>query len=392
MPIAAPSLRVQPTRVIRSIPKYVFWELDARKRAHRAAGRSLLDLGIGSPDQPVPEPVVEAIRAAASRSDLSAYPPFRGHPDFLRAASDYLSDRFGVSAEPDRHFMTVAGSKEGLAEIVLAICEPGDVVLVPQIYYPVYVRATQMAMAEPVLVPFKDDGTLDLDAVDPALVARARVLIANYPCNPTTTTVDLAEMARMVEFARANDIVLVSDLAYAELAFDGYRPPSALQVPGAMDCTVELHSASKSFNMAGFRVGFVVGNTQVIDALDAYRSNTGYGAAALPQHAAAAAFRGYKTIVPPIVAEYQARRDALVNTFAECGWTVTPPKAAMYLWLDVPEGFDDWSWTEHCMDVHNVVVTPGLAFGEAGSGHFRISLVQPSDVLSLAARALTARP
>lgn len=388
MPNATPSLRVQPTRVIRSIPKYVFWELDARKRAHRAAGRTLLDLGIGSPDQPVPECVLEAVRVATTRGDLNGYPPFRGHPEFLRAAADYLADRFGVHSEPDRDFMAVAGSKEGLAEIVLAICEPGDVVLVPEIYYPVYVRATQLALADPVMVPFTEQGTLNFDAVDPALIARARMLITNYPCNPTTSTVDLAEMTRLVEFARAHSIVLVSDLAYAELAYDGYRPPSVLQVAGAMDVAVELHSATKTFNMAGFRVGFVVGNTQVINALDAYRSNVGYGAATLPQHAAAAAFNNYRAIVPPIVAEYQSRRDALVGAFRTSGWNVALPKAAMYLWLDLPEGYDDWGWVEHCMESHNVVVTPGLAFGEAGRGHFRVSFVQPSSVLATAAQAL----
>jgi LL-diaminopimelate aminotransferase len=296
-----------------------------------------------------------------------------------------------VQTEPDRDFVTVAGSKEGLAEIILAICEPGDVVLVPEVYYPVYVRATQLALAEPVMVPFDADGMLDLAAVDPALISRARVLIANYPCNPTTATISLAQMEQLVSFARTHNIVLVSDLAYAELGFDGYRPPSALQVPGAVECTVELHSASKSFNMAGFRVGFVVGNADVISALDAYRTNTGYGAATLPQHAAAAAFRNYRDIIPGIVAEYQSRRDALVDTFAECGWAVQRPRATMYLWLDVPEGYDDWAWTEHCMETHGVVVTPGLAFGDAGRGHFRLSLVQPSAVLAVAARALATR-
>ncbi len=388
MPIAALNLRVQPTRVIRSIPKYVFWELDARKRAHRAAGRTLVDLGIGSPDQPVPDIVLDAIREATHRTDLNGYPPFRGHPEFLRAAADYLQDRFGVETNPDDEYMAVAGSKEGLAEIILAICEPGDVVLVPEIYYPVYVRATQLALAEPVLVPFAADGTLNLEAVDPALIARARVLIVNYPCNPTTTTVALSEMERLVEFARAHSVLLVSDLAYAELAFDGYQPPSALQVAGAMDCTVELHSTSKSFNMAGFRVGFVVGNRDTINALDAYRSNTGYGAATLPQHAARAAFANYRTIVRPIVAEYKARRDALISAFAESGWEITPPRAAMYLWLDLPDGYEDWAWVEHCMDTHGVVVTPGLAFGDAGRGKFRVSLVQPCEVLQQAARAI----
>jgi LL-diaminopimelate aminotransferase len=382
---------VQPTRLIRSIPKYVFWELDQRKRAHRASGRPLLDVGIGSPDQPVPAPVREALREAASRPELSGYPHFRGHPEFLRAMADYMVDRFGVHTEPERDYMAVAGSKEGLAEIILSICEPGDVVLVPEIYYPVYVRATQLASAEAVMVPFTANGLLDLEAIDPAHIARARVLIANYPCNPTTAIVDLAAMTRLVEFARANNILLVSDLAYAELAFDGFVPPSALEVPGAMECTVELHSASKSFNMAGSRVGVVVGNRDAINALDAYRSNVGYGAATLPQLGAAVAFRNYRELVKPIVAEYAARRDALVNAFHAHGWSVQSPRATMYLWLTVPEGYDDWGWVDHCLQAYNIVITPGIAFGEAGRGRFRISLVQPAAVLADVAKALAQR-
>ncbi len=385
---ATPRLPVQPNALIRSIPQYVFWELDERKRLHREAGRTLLDLGIGSPDQAVPAPALQAIIDATQRAELSRYPSFRGHPEFLRAVADYMQQRFGVASDPATNYMSVAGSKEGLAELVLAVCEPGDVVLIPEIYYPVYVRATQLALAEPVLVPFASDGTLDVGAVDPALVARARVMIVNYPCNPTTCTIDLAEMTRLVEFARTHGILMASDLAYAEIAFDGYRPPSALQVPGAMDCVVELHTASKTFNMAGFRVGFAVGNADAIKTLDAYRSNTGYGAASLPQIAAAAAFNAWQSVVPPIVAEYAARRDALVGAFTECGWNVNTPQATMYLWLPVPEGFDDWGWTEHCMYEHQVVVTPGLAFGEAGRGRFRISLVQPGPVLAKAARAI----
>jgi LL-diaminopimelate aminotransferase len=388
MTSVAPSASFQPTRLIRSIPQYVFWELEARKQAHRDAGHNLLDLGIGSPDQPVPPAVVAHLQEAAGRRELSRYPSFRGHPEFLAAASHYLADRFGVQADPARHLMSVAGSKEGLAEIILSVCEPGDVVLVPEIYYPVYVRATQLAHAEPVLVPFTAQGTLDLDAIDPARLAKARVLISNYPCNPTTTTIDLAEQARLVAFARAHGLLLVSDLAYAELGYDGYRAPSALEVPGAMECTVELHTASKSFNMASFRVGFVVGNADVIAALDAYRTNTGYGAASLPQIAASAAFAHYRDIVPPIVAEYQQRRDALVSTFTTHGWAVTAPRATMYLWLDIPGAHDDWGWVEHCMRTYHIVVTPGLAFGEAGRGKFRVSFVQPADVLADAAKAL----
>lgn len=388
MSLTAPRSAFSPATHVADIPPYVFWELEQRKEARRHAGHTLLDLGIGSPDQPVPALVVDAIQRAASRPELSRYPAFRGHPELLTAFTAYMHRRFGVTLDPSQHLMTVSGSKEGLAELVLALCEPGDVVLVPEIYYPVYVRATQLARAEPVLVPFATDGTLDLDAIAPSALGRARLLIANYPCNPTTAVIDARQMERLVAFAQQHELLLVSDLAYAELAFDGYRPPSALAVPGALSCTVELHSASKSFNMASFRVGLVAGNAEVIRALDAYRTNTGYGSSVLPQLAAAAAFAHADGITPPIVAEYTTRRDALVAAFRAHGWDVSSPRATMYLWLPVPAGFDDWGWVEHCMETAGVVVTPGHVFGAAGSGKFRVSLVQPAAALTTAAGAL----
>jgi LL-diaminopimelate aminotransferase len=380
----------RPTRLLRTLPPYVFWELEARKQAHRDAGRPLLDLGIGSPDQPVPSEVQAAVREAVGRRELSRYPHFRGHPELFAAFADYAADRFGVTLDPARELLAVAGSKEGFTEVILATCEPGDVVLVPAVYYPVYVRATRLAGAEPVLVPFREDGALDLDAIAAEDLARARVLVVNYPCNPTTATLERDGLVRLVDFARQHGLLLVSDLAYAELGFDGYRAPSALEVPGAMACTVELHTASKTFCMASYRVGLVAGNRDVLDALDAYRTNTGYGSASLPQLAAAAAFRAHARLVPPIVAEYRARRDALVAAFREEGWEVAAPRATMYLWLPVPSGLTDWQWMERCLDDHGIVVTPGSAFGAAGANRFRVSLVQPPAELERAARALTA--
>ncbi len=386
VPDRSPGFR--PSRALRAIPPYVFWELDARKRAHRARGRTLVDLGIGSPDLPVPNPVIAAMQDAAGKPGLSGYPAFRGYPPFLQSAADYMADRFGVHLDPSRELLAVAGSKEGLSELILSLCDPGDVVLIPAAHYPVYARAPQLVQAEAVPVSCDSEGRLQLELIDASVLERARMLIANYPCNPTTATADVDELARLVEFARRHSILFVSDMAYAELAFDGYRPPSALEVPGAIDCTVELHSTSKSFNMAGLRVGFVAGNADVLAALDAYRTNTGYGTSTLPQIAAAAAFDGYRNIVPPIVAEYTRRRDALVGEFCAAGWDVKPPKAAMYLWLSVPEGFSDWGWVDACLEGPGVVVTPGLAFGEGGRGRFRLSLVQPPEVLVTAARGI----
>ena len=367
-----------------AIPPYIFWELDARRRAQRERGQSLTDLGIGSPDGPIPSVVVEAMQRAAAEPALSNYPYFRGHPAFLDAACGYVQQRFGVTLDPSREALALAGSKEGLAELIMSHCNAGDVVLIPEVYYPVYARATQLCGAEPVFVPMLTDGRLDLESVRADQLARARVLIVNYPSNPTTATVPLAEFARLVEFATTHEVLLVSDLAYSELSFDGFRVPSVLEVPGALDVAVELHTCSKSFNMAGVRIAFAAGCARALQTLDLYRANVGYGVSTIAQRAGTAAFTHHASIVPPIVEEYRARRDAAVQSFNQGGWDVIAPKSTMYLWLPVPSGYDDWGWVESLMEGPGIVVTPGIAFGAAGKGRFRISLVQPPAVLASA--------
>lgn len=371
------------SNALRSIPPYVFWELDARRAALRARGKTLVDFGIGSPDQPVPQLVVEALRVAAGERGLSGYPHFSGHPEFRNAVSGFMKDRFGVAINPDTEVMPVAGTKEGLAEIVLAMCNPGDVVLVPEIHYPVYARATQLAGAVPVFVPFAKDGSgrLMLEAISADDLARARILIVNYPSNPTTDIASREDLAAVVAFAEQHELLVVSDLAYSELSFDGYVVPSILEIDGAKDIAVEMHSCSKTFNMAGLRIGFVTGTADAIAALDQYRANVGYGVSTLPQRGAVVAFNQYRALTPPIVAEYKRRRDALVGAMQQHGWAVNVPKATMYLWLDVPTGFDDWGWVDALMEGPGVVVTPGIAFGAAGTGKFRMSLVQPVETL-----------
>jgi len=375
-----------------AIPPYVFYELDARRIRQRAAGKSLIDVGIGSPDGPIPDVVVEAMQRTAADRGLSGYPEFRAHPLFRQAVAGYLHTRFGVSIDAGSELLALAGSKEGIAELILSHTNPGDVVLIPEVYYPVYARATMLAGAQPVFVPFLPDGLMDLEAVAPGDLARARVMIVNYPGNPTTATITLDDHAQLVDFAARHDILLISDLAYSELSYDGYVVPSVLQVPGASRVAVEMHTCSKSFNMAGVRIAFVAGKQEAIAQLDAYRSNIGYGVSTLAQMAGTAAFTHHETIVPPIVAEYRVRRDALVAAMQTGGWDVQAPKATMYLWLPVPVGYDDWGWVDALMEGPGVVVTPGIAFGDAGRGRFRLSLVQPAAVLTNAAAAISSMP
>ncbi|MCU0625551.1 MAG: aminotransferase class I/II-fold pyridoxal phosphate-dependent enzyme [Gemmatimonadaceae bacterium] len=370
-----------------ALPPYVFAELDRRKQVARTAGRTLLDLGIGSPDQPTPAPIVAALQGAAADPALHGYPPFRGHPRLLDAAARYVGTRAGTTFDPARELVALAGAKEGIADLLGALVGPGDVVLVPALHYPVYARAALMRGAAVAYVPMRaDDGwQLDLDAIPGDVLARARVLIANYPNNPTGAITSPASLARLVDFARAHALLLVHDMAYAELAYDGHVPPSIFAVPGARTVAVEFHSCSKSFNMAGMRVGFVAGRPDALDALLAYRSNVGYGVSQSAQLAAAHAFDHVTTLAAPIVAEYARRRDAIYGALRTAGWDVTPPQAAMYAWLPLPEGVAPWDAVQHLIDDAGIVVTPGLAFGEAGARWFRISFVRDAAVLADAA-------
>jgi LL-diaminopimelate aminotransferase len=386
VPVSVPIL---PT--LAALPPYVFSELERRKTNARAAGHVFLDLGIGSPDQATPEPIVEALREAARTAPLNAYPAFRGSQRLLRAATSFMAQRFGAEFDPNREAAVLAGSKEGIAQLLAALCAPGDVVLAPSLSYPVYVRAPLMHGAQVHMVPMDPSRgwQLDLESIPAAVLKRARVLIANYPNNPTGAVTTSAELAVLVEFARRHDLVLVHDLAYSELTYDGHVAPSVFQVPGARAVAVEFHSCSKSFNMAGMRVGFVVGCAAVLDTLLAYRANEGYGVSMPIQYTAAFALDNVRSLMPPIVAEYRQRRDALYDALHNVGWDVTAPHAAMYAWLPLPDGLDAWDAVHRLLIDAQVMITPGLAFGDAGARWFRLSLVAPAAELRAAAARMS---
>jgi LL-diaminopimelate aminotransferase len=371
----------------------VFAELDRLKAEARERGATLTDLGIGSPDLPMAEGIVQALADAVREPGIQGYPPFRGAPRFFDAIEAYMESRFGVHVDAPRESIALSGAKEGIAGIISALCGPGDVALIPEIFYPVYARAVWLAGAEVRWIPMRaDDGfVLDLDAIPAADTRRARLMIVNYPNNPTGARVEQSFYDRAVRFAREHDLLLISDLAYSELTFGGTPAPSALQSEGARPVTLEFHSCSKTFSMAGLRIGFAVGNADAVDALAAYRSNVGYGTATAVQHAAAYALDHRAELVPPKVAEYRARRDAMIGAFQQSGWSVDAPSASMYLWLPVPEGVDDWEWVKSLIDEDGIVVTPGVAFGDGGRGYFRISLVRDVETLRRAATAIAAR-
>jgi LL-diaminopimelate aminotransferase len=380
-------------KTLSSLPPYVFAELDRLKAAARERGAILVDLGIGSPDLPMAEGIVQALADAAREPGIQGYPPFRGAPRFFDAIGRFMESRFGVRVDAPRESIALTGAKEGIAGIISALCGPGDTALIPEIFYPVYARAVWLAGAEVRWIPMRaaDGFVLDLDAIPAADARRARLMIVNYPNNPTGARVGQEFYDRAVRFARDHDLLLVSDLAYSEITFGGTPAPSALQSEGARDVTLEFHSCSKTFSMAGLRIGFAVGNADAVDALAAYRSNVGYGTATLVQHAGAYALDHRAELVPPKVAEYRARRDSMIGAFKAAGWGVDAPLASMYLWLPVPEGVDDWGWVKSLIDGDGIVVTPGVAFGDGGRGYFRISLVRDVDTLRKAAAAIAAR-
>jgi len=374
------------SKALDSLPPYVFAELDRLKADARRRGVPFDDLGIGNPDRPIPSSIIDALQRAAADPATHGYPPFRGVPTYLESVARFMKRRFDVHIDAASEVHALAGAKEGIAQLITATASNGDVVLVPEIYYPVYARASLLAGAEVHFVPMRASSgfLVDFDAVPASVLRRARILIVNYPNNPTGAVADRAYFERVVAFAHQHGLILVSDLAYSQITFDGFVAPSALEIPGAKDVTIEFHSCSKSFNMAGVRVGFAVGARSLIDALAAYRTNVGYGAPWVAQYGAAHAFDNYEELSAPVAATYRARRDAITSVMRRLGEHTEPPRGAMYLWHPVPKGVDDWSFVHAMVDDARVGVAPGSAFGPGGTGYFRLSYVAEPHVLESA--------
>jgi LL-diaminopimelate aminotransferase len=376
--------RLVPSRRLTELPTYVFAWLDERKAEARARGIELIDLGMGNPDQPTPQAIVDAITAAYSDPRNHGYPPFRGTVPFLEAVAGFMRRRFAVDVDPEAQVLCLSGAKEGIAQATMAFADETTISLVPDIYYPVHARATGLVGGRTYLLPLRAErGFLpDFDDIPPAVLAQARVLVLNYPHNPTGTVAPPTLFEQAVTLCRRHGILLISDLAYSELTFDGPRAPSVMQIPGAEDVAIEFHSFSKTFNMAGSRVGFAVGGRRLIDTLHAVRTNMGYGTPAPIQAGAAYALDHVEEIEGPTIERYRARRDAVVSGFRSLGWSIEPPRATMFAWLPIPKGFDGPGWTQHLIDRAGVVVTPGTAFGPGGEGFFRVSFIADAPVIS----------
>jgi LL-diaminopimelate aminotransferase len=370
------SLRVELADRLQKLPPYLFAEIDRQKKEARARGADLVDLGIGDPDLPTPAHVIDALARAARDPKNHRYPDYEGLLAFREAAAGWYRQRFGVSLDPATEVLTLIGSKEGTAHIPLAFVNPGDVVLVPDPGYPVYAAGTWFAGGEPYLLPLRADREFlpDLDAVPADVLRRARMLFLNYPNNPTAAVATLEFFGRVVEFARRHGIIVCHDAMYSELRFDGYEPPSFLQAPGAREVGVEFHSCSKTYSMTGWRLGFVVGNREVVAGLGRVKTNVDSGVFQAVQEAGIAALTGPQDYVARARAIYQERRDVVVDGLRKLGLPVVPPRATFFVWAPVPEGSDSRKWASRLLQEAGVVVTPGVGFGAAGEGYYRIAL------------------
>jgi LL-diaminopimelate aminotransferase len=381
--LTSPMCPVKANSRLNDLPIYVFAWLDELKEQARARGANLVDLGMGSPDRPIPKPIIDVIKQTFDTSLNIGYPPFKGTDSFRNAVSAWMKSRHGVDIDPKTEVLCLSGSKEGLAHLSMAYIDQSDISLVPEIYYPVLSRATWLVGGDVHHLPMspENDFLADFSNVPAEILERTRLLFLNYPNNPTGAVANMAYYQKAVEFCKKHSIVLVSDLAYAETVYDGYRAPSIFEIPGAKDIAVEFHSFSKNFNMAGARIGFAVGNPGIIHNLYSFRTNVGYGTPVAIQEGAVYAMNNPDLFLEEVTTTYKERRDAAVEGLRSLGWQVDSPKATLYLWLKVPRGFTSQDWTRHLIDTADVVVTPGNAFGKGGEGYFRISLVSPKETL-----------
>lgn len=383
-------VNITPAEKLLNMPTYIFAELDEWKEEARAKGADLIDLGIGNPDGATPAPIVDVAVQSIQNSKNHGYPSFKGKEEFRQAIADWMLRRYNVEINPKDEIQTLIGAKEGLAHLALAFTNPGDVNIVPDPYYPVHSRGTWLASGDVYHIKLEPENNFlpDLKSIPEDIAKKAKIFFVNYPNNPTAATVTLEFYQELVDYCKKYNILLCTDLAYGEICFDGYRPPSIFQIPGAKDIAIEFHSFSKTFNMAGWRVGFAVGNKNYIKALYSLKTNVDYGTSSIVQDAAIAALRMPQSYIDDIVAKYQRRRDFMVEGFKKLGWEINNPKATMYLWLKVPEGYDSKSWCKMVMDKTGVVFTPGIAFGKYSDVYFRMSLVAPDDRLKEALNRL----
>lgn len=366
---------------ITALPPYLFAAIDRAKESAMQDGVDVIDLGVGDPDLPTPPHIIDALCTSAQNPDRHKYPSYIGMFSFREAAAEWYKKTFNISLDPKNEVLALIGSKEGLAHIPLAFLNPGDIALVPDPAYPVYRIGTLFAGGVPYTMPLsaENDFLPDLDAIPGDVADRARLIFLNYPNNPTAAVAGPGFFGEVVDFASEHDIVVVHDNPYSEMTFDGYRAPSLLSTPGAMEVGIEMHSLSKTYNMTGWRIGFAVGNAEILSGLGDVKTNIDSGAFEAVQEAGITALTSPQDCVEDMRRIYMERRDLLIAGLHALGIDATVPKATFYVWAPVPDGYTSISYSGELFDKIGVVATPGVGFGEFGEGYVRFSMTSPTD-------------
>ncbi len=363
---------------IRALPPYLFAELDRKKQEVKARGVDIIDLGVGDPDRPTPKFIVDRLKREAAVPANHQYPSYEGLPEFRAAAAAWYRKRFGVSLDPSTEVVALIGSKEGIAHFPLAFVNPGDGVLVPDPGYPVYHIATMFAGGRSHFLPLRrENGFLpDLDAIPRSVLAKSKVLFLNYPNNPTSAVADRRFYRKVLRFAEEHDLIVAHDVAYTEIYFDGKKPMSILELPGAGKRCIEFHSLSKTYNMTGWRIGFAVGNADLVAGLGKVKTNVDSGVFQAVQVAGIAALQSGEEVTEAIRRTYQERRDVLIPGLRALGLDPVYPPATFYVWIPVPKGYTSASFCAHLLERAGIVTTPGNGFGRSGEGYIRIALTK----------------
>jgi LL-diaminopimelate aminotransferase len=375
---------------IEQLPPYLFTAISRKIAEKRAEGVDIITFAIGDPDIPTPKHIMDSLHAASDDPANHRYPESDGLPELRRAIAGWYEKRFGLSFDPDKEVQPLLGSKEGINNVALCLVDPGDVVLIPSPGYPPYTSGTVFAGGEPYYMPLREENGFlpDLTAIPDDILRRAKVIWLNYPNNPTGAVAGLAFFEEVVRFAKQHDLVVCHDAPYTEVAYDGYKPVSFLEAEGARDVGMEFHSLSKGFNMTGWRIGWALGNPTLIDALFRVKDNLDSGIAQAIQRMAITALEGPQDCIEEHNAIYQHRRDVLVEALRACGMRVQPPKASLYIWARIPEGFTSTDFSTRLIEEIGVVLTPGSGYGEYGEGFVRLSITTPTERVEEGARRM----
>jgi len=368
---------------VENLPPYLFVEITRKIAEKKAKGEEVISFAIGDPDIPTPSHIIDRLCQAAHDPANHRYPETDGLPELRQAVARWYRQRFGVSLDADKEVLPLIGAKEGIAHIALCFIDPGDIALVPDPGYPVYSVSTMLAGGEPYYMPLIGENNFlpDLDAIPVDVLKRAKLLWLNYPNNPTGAVAELDFFNRAIEFARRHDLAICHDGPYTEVAFDGYQPVSFMQADGAKEVGVEFHSLSKSYNMTGWRIGMAVGNPTMINALMRIKSNLDSGIPQAVQYAAIEALSGPQDCIEGHNAVYQKRRDLVIDVLNRIGLEAEPPKASLYIWAKVPEGYNSTDFTTDLLEQTGIVVTPGLGYGSSGENYVRLSLTITDEEL-----------